>query len=63
MKAASNYRGLRPSYSELSPQSYVHVAFTQLAILQNTSKAKIQAWRGPEGSRKLRLPHFKTIGT
>jgi len=23
----------------------------------------LQAWRGPEGSRRLRLPDFKTIGT
>jgi hypothetical protein len=23
----------------------------------------IQAWTGPEGSRKLRLPDFKTLGT
>jgi len=23
----------------------------------------LQAWNGPEGSRKLRLPDFKTIGT
>ena len=23
----------------------------------------LQAWTGPEGSRKLRLPEFKTIGT
>jgi len=23
----------------------------------------LQAWRGPEGSRSLRLPDFKTIGT
>jgi hypothetical protein len=23
----------------------------------------IQAWTGPEGSRRLRLPDFKTIGT
>jgi len=22
----------------------------------------LQAWTGPEGSRRLRLPHFKTIG-
>jgi len=22
----------------------------------------LQAWTGPEGSRKLRLPDFKTIG-
>ena len=23
----------------------------------------LQTWTGPEGSRKLRLPHFKTFGT
>jgi len=23
----------------------------------------LQAWTGPEGSRSLRIPHFKTIGT
>jgi len=23
----------------------------------------LQAWAGPEGSRRLRLPDFKTIGT
>jgi hypothetical protein len=23
----------------------------------------LQAWRGPAGSRRLRLPDFKTIGT
>jgi hypothetical protein len=23
----------------------------------------LQAWRGPEGPRRLRLPDFKTIGT
>jgi hypothetical protein len=23
----------------------------------------LQAWRGPNGSRRLRLPHLKTIGT
>jgi len=23
----------------------------------------LQAWTGPGGSRRLRLPHFKTIGT
>jgi hypothetical protein len=22
----------------------------------------LQVWTGPEGSRRLRLPHFKTIG-
>ena len=23
----------------------------------------VQAWTGPEGSRRLRFPHFKTVGT
>jgi len=23
----------------------------------------LQAWTGPEGSRKLRLPDFKTVGS
>jgi len=23
----------------------------------------LQAWTGPEGSRRLRLPNFETIGT
>jgi hypothetical protein len=23
----------------------------------------LQAWRGPEGSGRLRLPDFKTVGT
>jgi hypothetical protein len=25
--------------------------------------APLQAWTGPEGSRRLRLPDFKTVGT
>jgi len=44
---------------------------TQLLItlslsICNYSKGKanpLQAWAGPEGSRKLRLPDFMTIGT
>jgi len=39
-------------------------------ILLETCRSKgkgeaipLQAWTGPEGSRKLRLPDFKTIGT
>jgi len=33
-----------------------HVAMVKKAI-------PLQAWIGPEGSRRLRLPDFKTIGT
>jgi hypothetical protein len=35
-----------------------------LGNLRGKGKAiSLQAWTGPEGSRKLRLPDFKTIGT
>jgi hypothetical protein len=35
-------------------------------IFQDKAKVKaisLQAWTGPEGSRRLRLPDFKTVGT
>jgi len=33
-------------------------------ILKGKGKAiPLQAWTGPVGSRRLRLPDFKTIGT
>jgi hypothetical protein len=35
---------------------HVYVNITVKAI-------QLQAWRGLEGSRRLRLPDFKTIGT
>jgi len=32
--------------------------------IENKGKAiPLQTWTGPEGSRRLRLPDFKTIGT
>jgi len=43
----------------------VVTAFVQMVILL-VVKGKViplQAWTGPEESRKLRLPDFKTIGT
>jgi len=37
---------------------------TWLLITYVKGKAiALQAWTGPEGSRRLRLPDFKTIGT
>jgi len=37
-------------------------------MVMNCGKGKgkaipLQAWTGPKGSRKLRLPDFKTVGT
>jgi hypothetical protein len=35
----------------------------QLKVKVKDKAISLQAWTGPEGSRKLRLPDFKTIGT
>jgi len=35
----------------------------ELCIFMIDKAIPLQAWTGPEGSRKLRLPVFKTIGT
>jgi len=41
-----------------------HDSVQQYCENNNIGKAvSLQAWRGPEGSRRLRLPDFKTIGT
>jgi hypothetical protein len=34
-----------------------------LLFIEKGKAFPLQAWTGPEGSRKLRLPDFKTIGT
>jgi len=35
-----------------------------IVVIQEQGKAiPLQAWTGPEGSRRLRLPDFKIIGT
>jgi hypothetical protein len=39
---------------------------TECMLVQINIKGKaipLQAWTGPEGSRRLRLPDFKTVGT
>jgi len=39
-------------------------AITNETLPKKKSKAiPLQAWRGPEGSRRLRLPDFNTVGT
>jgi len=32
-------------------------------LLRKLKAIPLQAWTGPKGSRRLRLPDFKTIGT
>jgi len=42
----------------------LHLNTVKARILIGKGKAiPLQAWTGPEGSRRLRLPDFKTIGT
>ena len=35
----------------------------QVLVRDNGKAIALQAWTGPEGSRRLRLPDFKTVGT
>jgi hypothetical protein len=49
--------------------SYFNKVFYKIPLhIYSLNKGKgkaipLQAWTGPEGSRRLRLPDFKTIGT
>jgi hypothetical protein len=48
--------------------SYFKVGHPAVLSYNRLSKAKckaipVQPWTGPEGSRKLRFPDFKTIGS
>ena len=48
------------------PTTLVFITHTARHHITDDSKGKaipLQAWEGPEGSRRLRLPDFKTIGT
>jgi hypothetical protein len=50
--------GARSQYL-LSYIKYVHA----VSVVQVKVKRYSNPWTGPEGSRRLRLPDFKTIGT
>jgi len=61
-----------PFVKETDKQSFARTrtrTHTQIYYIVNKhSKGKgkaipLQAWTGPEGSRRLRLPDFKTIST
>jgi len=72
-----NLTEIRPSGSQLKPKGgrstashYTLRHFTkrgELLASATVTKVKgianpVQAWTGPEGYRRLRFPHFKTIG-
>jgi len=43
---------------------HVENILTYQCMVKGKGKAiPLQAWTGPEGSRRLRLPDFKTVGT
>jgi len=39
------------------------LSFQYLEIKGKGKAIPLQAWTGPEGSRRCRLPDFKTVGT
>jgi hypothetical protein len=39
------------------------VIFINIDSLVETKAIPLQAWTDPQGSRRMRLPYFKTIGT
>jgi len=47
-------------YKDLHIQTLIKINTTAVAFINTIP---LQAWTGPEGSRMLRLPDFKTIGT
>ena len=57
------------SYTQTKANIYypvINASFLKLNLANDQLKKKqspLQAWTGPEGSRRLRLPDFKTIGT
>ena len=53
------------TFQVAGPLSYVEYIKTQLPVcLYVRVKAiQLQAWAGPEVSRRLRLPDIKTVGT
>jgi hypothetical protein len=58
----SHILGMHSMYQIKEKTSYKHVSYR--ALLSQYGKAiPLQAWTGPEGSRRVRLSDFKTIST
>ena len=64
-KKMTAYRKFSGSEVQVWGMKLQNVAANQSLIISlNKRKAiPLQAWTGPEGSRRLRLPDFKIIGT
>ena len=50
------------AYERVKPNLFGLVLFVY-KVKDDGKAIPLQVWRGPEGSRRLRLPDFKTIGT
>ena len=53
-------------HSTNAPYSFTHSfihSFIHLKCYTVSKAIPLQAWTGPQGTRRLRLPDFKTIGT
>jgi len=58
-----NNRNLCLNGIKFRPTSYTEPnSYNKLAKIKGKA-IPLQAWTGPEGSRRLRLPDFKKIGT
>ena len=53
---------VRPIYGSLGVKRLKKYEYIFIAKKKG-KEIPVQAWTGPEGSRRLRLPDFKTIGT
>jgi hypothetical protein len=57
---------LKHCHSKKYPARYYHKCMKVFRYSKGKDKGKaipLQAWTGPEGSRRMRFPDFKTIGT
>ena len=55
---------LQQSFNILQCTRSVYVFRITLSDVKKKGKAiPLHAWAGPEGSKRLRLPDFKTVGT
>jgi hypothetical protein len=60
----SQIMGVTRLYCHMLEVTGVTRIYSHMSQMMGKSKARpVKVWTGPEGSRSLRLPHFKTIGT
>jgi hypothetical protein len=52
----------KPGFIKICREEWVHEDLSTFIIVKGKA-IPLQAWRGSVGSRRLRLPDFKTVGT